>query len=450
MATRKRAEAGPIVLGDRTVPVSRLHLSKTNPRHEPVGTEAEAIAQLCDSEMIAELAEDIAQRGSLSPLEVLGVMPMEGHPGHYVALEGNRRTCALVLLVDPERAPKKFQAALKRVAAKAILPRDIKVHVFPNAASAKQWIDLRHLGQQGGAGTKDWTPTQQLRAAGGNQKTSARANTLALAVLDRLEKRGLLDRQQREEVNLSTITRYLGTPGVRAIVGLASPSELLYTHDADEVDTGLQRLVLDSIEVDENDNVLVHSRSDSKERLAYAHGLRERGFAPRSAATAPAPPPKPTRATTAKKVSPGKRSTNALNSRHLIDRSFTVAVNDVVLRALRQEAIDLQLETYRFAGNYLLRAIVERVMVLFAKKFHCLQARMSDEDLTNACLAQLKKLSAPPSVITTVNQATNRSQSHSLHSLGHAVHGGSMVPARDTVARFHTWEPALQEMLGHL
>lgn len=446
-----RSRTNQAALGDQMVPISRLHLHLSNPRHEPLESEAEAIAHLCDDELIAELAQDITVRGSLSPLEVLGVMPMEGHPGHYVALEGNRRTCALILLSDPERAPKKYQAQLKRLSATAKVSREVKVHVFQSEADAKQWIDLRHLGLQGGAGTKDWTPTQQLRAAGNNQKTSARANTLALAVLDRLSKRGLISKEQRAQVKLSTLTRYLGTPGVRAILGLGSANELVYTHDADEVDAALQRLTLDSIEKQPDGSRRVHSRSDSEERLKYANDLKRRGIAPTSANDEPMPPPKPTKAQPAAATELKKRSANHPDTRkHLFDRSFTITVKDPVLSYLRGEAITLPIGEYRFSANYLLRAIVERIMILFAKRHHRYQPRMSDDDLTRACLEQLKKLGAPPGIITTMEQATHRSASHSLHALGHAVHGGSVPPAGDLRARTFTWQPVLEEMLKHL
>lgn len=446
MAAKKTSAS---VLGDLVIPVSRLHLNLSNPRHEPATSETDAIQRLCDDELITELAKDITERGALSPLEVLGVMPAEGNPGHYIALEGNRRTCALLVLSHPERAPKEFQAQLRRLAAKANVPRELKVHVFADETQAKQWIELRHLGQQGGAGTKDWTPTQQVRAAGTNVRTSARANTLALLVLERLQKRGLLTKEQRGRVSLSTMTRYLGTPGVRAILGLGSPNELLYTHEPDEVDAALQRMALDSIEPQTNGKFLVHSRSDSTDRLTYAQGLKSSGAAPSSRPTTPTAPPKPTKV--AASTSATKRSARSIDSRrHLFDRSFTVAVKDAFLLELRREALELPIEDYRFSANYLLRAIVERVMILFAKKKHRLQSGMDDQELTTACWRALKELGAPRGVLTTIEQATHKNQPHSLHSLGHAVHGGTIPTATDLRARVATWEPVLAEMLKHL
>lgn len=137
------------LLGDQLIQVSKLHLNLANPRHEPVQSEEEAIAALCDNELIAELAKDIVQRGSLSPLEVLGVVPMDGLPGHYVSVEGNRRTCALIIANDPSRAPESVRPQLRALSSRAQLPKEVKAFVFKSEAEAQQWIQLRHLGQQG-------------------------------------------------------------------------------------------------------------------------------------------------------------------------------------------------------------------------------------------------------------------------------------------------------------
>lgn len=451
MATPKKKVLRESDLGDQKISVNKLHLNLKNPRHEPVQSEEAAIEKLCSDELISELATDIAKRGALSPLEVLGVMPMAGNPGHYVSLEGNRRTCALIILADPSRAPLKYQAALRRIASKATFPRQVKVHAFADELSAKQWIDLRHLGQQGGAGTKEWTPTQQARAAGANQKTTANANKLSLDVLDRLEQRGLLTPEQRDSVSLTTLTRYLGTPGVRAIVGLGSSSELIYTHDANEVDESLQRVALDSIERLNDGTFRVNSRSSSTERLQYANKLRARGFTPTTQLPVAAPPPKPSKSQNSAAPKPRSRSANHPNTRpYLIDRSFTIKVKDKVLLRLREEALGLPLDSFAFSPNYLLRSIIERIMVIFAKKFHRLQPRMSDEDLTNACLKQLEVLKVPNSVISTIRKGAQRDSSYSLHTIGHAVHGGTTPTASELRAKFDTWEPVLKAMLAHL
>jgi hypothetical protein len=441
---------GKSILGDQVISISRLHLDPKNPRHEPLESDTEIIKQLCSDEMVAELAQDIAGRGALSPLDVLGVIPFEGHPGHFIAVEGNRRTCALILLADANRAPTPaMQVQLRRIAASAKAPREVKVHVFADRDAAKPWIDLRHLGPQGGVGTLEWNADQKTRAAGGNTRTSSRANTLSLAVLDRLLQIGLLTADQRRQASLTTITRYLGTPGVRAILGLGSAKELIYTHDVAQVDAALQHLVLDSIEPTANGSFAVNSRSGSSDRLAYANSMKKGGNAP----TTPLATPTPPQAATFKTASGNKKrsTSNPANRPTLFDRSFTITHRDPVLLRLRNEGLSLGLEDHPFSANYLLRALVEQIMILFAKKRGKYNTSLTDEGLTQLCAAELKAMGTSGKALTVINKAAGHAaQPHSLHSLGHAVHGGSIPTRQSLRALFDTWQPSLRAMLDAL
>lgn len=441
-----------VVLGDHSVSISHLHLDPLNPRHEPLQGDTEVIAQLCNAEMVAELAQDIAARGALSPLNVLGVVPFEGHPGHFVTLEGNRRTCALILLADPSRAPTAaLRTQMSRIAASAKVPDPIKIHVFADRESAKPWIDQRHLGSQGGVGTLEWDADQKTRAAGGNTRTSSRANTLALAVLDRLVLGGMLTSDQRKKVSLTTITRYLGTPGVRAIIGLESPNDLIYTHDSAEVDAALLRLVLDSIEQDQTGSFAVNSRSGSSDRLAYANSLKQAGVAPSTPLAVPDAPIAASISPVTAKVPYLRPVPNPANLPTLFDSTFRIAHRDPVLQRLRKECRELQIKDFPFSGNYLLRAMVEQIMVLFAKKRGKYSTSMSDEALTQACANEVKAMGVTGKALSVLNKAAGSAATpYSLHSLGHAVHGGAIPTQQGLRALADTWLPSLQVMLGAL
>lgn len=80
------------------IPLSKIVLDNLNPRFPPVNTEAEAIVQLVDNEKIHVLAKDIAENG-ISPIESFALL--EQDDGNYLTLEGNRRICALKLLIKP-------------------------------------------------------------------------------------------------------------------------------------------------------------------------------------------------------------------------------------------------------------------------------------------------------------------------------------------------------------
>ncbi|NTV09160.1 MAG: ParB N-terminal domain-containing protein [Zoogloea sp.] len=456
MVSRKENNnSGASELGDRVISINRLHLDPLNPRHEPLKSDAEIIQQLCKDEKVAELASDIASRGSLSPLDVLGAIPYKDHPGHYIAIEGNRRTCALILLADPSRAPTRpLQDQFRRIAGTAKPPREVKVHVFADRRSAKPWMDLRHLGPQGGVGTVEWNADQKTRAAGDNTRTSSRANTLALAVLDRLVEIGLLTGDQRRQVSLTTITRYLGTPGVRAILGLGSAKELIYTHTPSEVDAALQHIVLDSIQAKPDGTFAVHSRSSSADRLAYANTLKASGISPSTPLPEPSTPQNPTSKSAASSTTLTGKTRSARNPAKLptlFDRSFTVAHKDDVLLRLREECLTLQIEDFPFSANYLLRAFVEQTMILFAKKRGKYSSTLTNEALTQLCATELKAMGITGKALNVISKAAgSAAQPHSLHSLGNAVHGGMIPDKRSLRAIFDNWKPSLRAMLDAL
>lgn len=438
---------------DQVVPINRLHLDLANFRHEQVHDETQAITTLCGSEQVVALAEDISRRG-LSPLDVIGVVPMVNSPGHFVTVEGNRRTCALIVTADPSRAPTHLRPKFEQIRNGGNFPNAIKVHVFPNKAAAKSWIDLRHLGPQDGVGVKPWNATQKARAATGNRRTSAGDNALAVSVLDRLVEQGLLTKGERNKVPVSTITRYLSSPTVREVFGLSDRNALVYTHDAAEVDSVLLRLIRDSIDPQPDGKFRVHSRSNANERVQYAYALKAEGATPSTRLTEPAAPPGRGAANANAHTNPKQKTRNAPNpdARHsLVPSDFKVPIKDNVLARLRGEAVTLQVEDYSFSANFLLRAMVERTLSLLVKKHGKWRDDMTDGQLTQVCADQLKGLSAPRDILGVINKASgNKATPYNLHSLGFAVHGGSIPTGQDLKRYFDTWRPVLDFILGHL
>jgi len=101
---------------EQTIPLDRIFLFQDNPRHKPCETQVQVIEWLCDNEEVSQLAHDIVQHG-LSPLDRFGVIrdhETDGEDATYIAVEGNRRLCALKLLTDPDLAPPKWKAFFEK------------------------------------------------------------------------------------------------------------------------------------------------------------------------------------------------------------------------------------------------------------------------------------------------------------------------------------------------
>ena len=149
------------------IDVSLLMLSCDNPRLDPTFSEDESLFGMIknQNEKLYELASDIVEYG-FSPLDIIGVYPSEMFPGYYEVGEGNRRLCALKLLLDPYRIEKintnlfsKFQSLSNKFSS----PSSIEVVVFENQEEMTHWMEIRHMGEQNGKGVSKWNSVQKMR-----------------------------------------------------------------------------------------------------------------------------------------------------------------------------------------------------------------------------------------------------------------------------------------------
>lgn len=144
-----------------------LLLSDGNPRLEPSFGEDEAINNMVadQNNKLVELASDIVVHG-LNPLDTVGVYPSETYRGFYEIGEGNRRMCALKLLAAPERIQHINAALFSKFAALSkgySVPESIEVVVFEDEAAMQHWMEIRHMGEQGGKGLAKWNSVQKAR-----------------------------------------------------------------------------------------------------------------------------------------------------------------------------------------------------------------------------------------------------------------------------------------------
>jgi hypothetical protein len=380
---------------------------------------------------------------AVSPLEQLGVIEMDDNPGHYVVVEGNRRACALKLLQDPRKAPNaKLRAAFEKLKTDFKLPAKFVVVEFRDRAAAEPWLALRHLGEQDGAGTRPWSSEGKTRFARGSAP-----DRLALAVLDRAEAAGWIDSATRKLIALTTLTRYLGNPVVRAALGLASPNELKFTHEPAEVDSALKQFIEDALPRKDGEEAPVNSRSKAPERRSYGQALHSRGIAPRTELPAPIEPP-----------APAKKPAKERNPRHpdarayIVTSAFIAKSADKNLQRLLQELRTLKPDDgYVFACNYLVRAVIERILVLYAQTHGFHKPKMPDNVLIQRCQEHLQTNGVPMTQLKVLRTAgSNNDALFSLDTLGSAVHAGHLPTRKGLIAVWDNWEPSLQLMLGRM
>ena len=207
----------------REIPLEKLQLNLSNPRHEEVEVRDEAMIELLSNEQVVELARDIAALGGINPMERLGVFPVEGtgngEEQFYAAAEGNRRLCALMLLDDPEAVPAEIPNRARYVRTFNQLSQKIdpiiKVPcvVFENMDAARPWLERLHNGARDGTGRRRWTPEQQAR------NTSDRTNRAATQLRDLAIGLGLVSADQLARTT-TTQQRFISNARFRQAMGL--------------------------------------------------------------------------------------------------------------------------------------------------------------------------------------------------------------------------------------
>lgn len=425
--------------------VSNLLLDNENPRHDPIDNEAEIIAQLVRTERVVPLARSIAKEKGTSPFENIGVLPHPAVRGHFLVVEGNRRVCALKLLRDPAKAPtptlRRTFADLKSQAGR--LPDKVHVVKFKSAEEANLWIGIRHQGEQGGVGTRPWTPEGKARHAakmGGN----GGANHLAVALLDYASQSKLITPEERSAIGSTTITRYLSNPLVRDALGLASNRELLTNAPAVEFDRAVKVFLKDAVPRP-GEEAPVNSRTKSKQREAYAAELRRKGHATKTRLTTPVVP--------VASPSPSKRKRNnrsADKRPHVVPPDFTAHIRNPILKRLFDELREIDPHEFSFAAAYLLRAFIEQLAHRYAAE-HNLGSTGELHVVIGRCVTHLEKQGHSEKVLGPLRtMSSDRNSRISPETLGHWIHASEVPTRAEILRRWDSLEAALRAMLDGL
>lgn len=446
-----------------SVPVVDIYLDSENPRHEPIENLQEIIAYLVSDEKVVNLAKDISQIG-LNPLDSIAVMKTD--KGHYIALEGNRRLCALKLLNDPKLAPPNKYTIFSNIQTKAkIIPDEINVIEFDRRESAEPWIDRRHLGQQDGIGVKDWTPDQQARQSNNKSsktKSSKNNNSLAQALLDYAQKQKLISSYPKRV--LTTASRYLGNPEVRKGLGITSSRsnpnvEINVTHE--EFDVGLKQFCNDLL-----DGQKVHSRSKKDEWIEYISELTEAGIAPTqrvanrllsdrnkhlvksSSGTEQKNHTKPTSSNNSTK------STNHPDKRkYILTAEFKINTKNPILRRIAGELKDILVEDNPLAVALVTRAFLESIYGLFIEirqgKYPTAQTHVVIQQVYKELCTEAELTKSQKNALTMLNKlAYNKHSILSPQSLGGFAHAGAYPDHKLLKREFDNIAPIIEYILA--
>ncbi|MDY1047610.1 hypothetical protein SOM55_12475 [Pseudomonas coleopterorum] len=146
----------------RVISLDQIKLDQENVRfgNDVAQNQREAIKLMLsnpeDAKKILRLAEHIVENG-LDPTELQLVTPDD--EGNFIVLEGNRRLTALKLLQRPDLCPadrgyKGFLKAHHNLPNG--VPESLQCSVVPTRADGDLWIELKHTGENRGAGRVGW------------------------------------------------------------------------------------------------------------------------------------------------------------------------------------------------------------------------------------------------------------------------------------------------------
>ncbi len=211
----------------KNIDILELLLDIENARYggDTVSNQREAVLKMFKikdmDKKIYTLAEHISEHG-LDPTELPLVFSIKNgnkKTGQYCVVEGNRRVLAMKLLHNPNLSPSdSYRKKLENLTSHYIKRNlsNIQCSVVADRKSADVWIDLKHTGENDGAGRVNWDGTARdaFRLRAGKKKTAGRQ------ILDYIDADNRFSPELSErikEIGITNIGRFFqGSPAKNA------------------------------------------------------------------------------------------------------------------------------------------------------------------------------------------------------------------------------------------
>lgn len=378
-----------------TIPITSIVLDIQNPRLiDEFDSQHSALVELFLDEQnkVYPLMKHIAENG-VDPLVRVMVLP---NNGDYIALEGNRRICALKVLSSPDilegevsdgklKDIRKLRAEFFKTTV-----TEIDCAVADSREEADLWIQLRHTGSNSGVGVVDWGAEQKGRYLVRLNKPKP----IAIQVLDIVHEYGSLSEAAKKSTRRVTdaIRRVVTDADFQSNLGYQIVQNTIQSkHPPKEVAKVFSKLV-DDLKTGVINTTHVHSK---KGRLDYI-----KKFGPSNR-----PNPKTAGSTLqavggSNAVVPSattapKKPTSQINRERLVPNDFKVTIKHRRCDKLFKEMKQLKLVPFTNTVGILLRAFLELSVDEFMDK-NSIRVNKGKPTLTNKILATADYLETLP------------------------------------------------------
>lgn len=374
------------------IPLADLLLDVENPRLvDTQQTQQETARELAarQGDALLRLAHDIVEHGT-DPTALVAVVPTGDRHKRYRVVEGNRRVLALRALESPSLVASAFTASTnrrlaslaKRYAAQPV--ERVTCVLFASEDEARHWVELRHTGQNLGAGLVEWGAEEKDRFQARHSGQRNRAGQ----VLDFVEAHGNLDERERtSNVGVLTNLDRLLTPYVREKLGLElQGGRLVALFPTEQITPALTKIVGDL----KTQRIVVRDIYRAADAKNYIDGLPARLFPKKSKAlkepvllddlTAGKAKPTPVKKQRGPRPKPRLRTT-------VVPASATLNVTPPRINSIYVELGALNAERYPNACSVLLRVFIELSVDHYIEE----RKLMTDAQMRNAPLAKRLK-----------------------------------------------------------
>ena len=436
--------------------VHALRLDEDNPRLSRISSQSEALQALIDlnEKYFRNLMKSIKDNG-LDPGDSLYIIEDPDDPSEdYIAVDGNRRLSALMVLSNPAlldgidisaKTKSKLQSIAKDFDKSSI--GKLRCVLFESRADANEWIERRHIGFAEGEGRINWGFLEIKRFSGDRLVVDALefVGKNADYTTDEWEKtRDLIEGRKG-----SVIDRILDSAAGRKFLGLDTVRE-----DSAKVPTTTRKpefvlkVLKKIIEDTATGEINTRKLNSASEIESYLNGLPEE-LQPIESDKSPAKPLRdlsvkgkpPEKTEVQKKPTKKKRIPRLRTTLAPKQLEFQLPASERG-KLLLAEASKIKIDEFRIASAFILRAFIELAVAEYSRAHKLPKAttdsngkhrELSLTDRAKAVRAHIEKTGVFDSkdMRPFINRIVTKSSSTSIQSLNSFVHSKFATPTPD-------------------